>query len=360
MTIVFSTLLMVGNARGLGYHLWDVTVTDFTGALKMLTVAQWINLPLLAVIKFSCLLSYWRIFKPNQQMRWVLQAAMVLLICAYVGMFFASLFECWPLEKNWEPTISRGHCLKPKGRSPYLSGAINVVSDIVVLVLPIPAIWSLKMRLRRKLRVIAIFSVATLYAIQVYENRNKSNLSSAVIASIIRLAKTSVLYVDRDRTWNIGKIEVWAVLEVNVGLICACSLAFPAFLDCYKGAFVTRFQRCTKFFRSTSNGRTESKRDLASSSLQTPASSTYNRDHAGDKLRPMLSVDTGASEGYTMSNFTIGDTPNSRQHLTRRGDIESDGSLLMYPDKVHVPNNQHETAKGARPGTLTWGESSKS
>ncbi|KAL8643868.1 MAG: hypothetical protein Q9226_008069 [Calogaya cf. arnoldii] len=243
---------------------------------------------------------------------------MTLLVCAYVGMFLASLFECWPIEKNWEPTMSRGHCLKPKAGTPYVSGVINVVSDIVVLVLPIPVIWSLKMNLRRKLRVIAIFSVATF----------------AVIASIIRLARTSVLFVDRDRTWNVGKIEIWAVLEVNVGLICACSLAFPAFLDRYKAPFLAKFQSYTCFFGSTANIKLQNRNQHANPSMQTSASDPC--DH--QLFKPDYhSKSSGDSSSYPMSEFAVSEAPESLQHLTRRADIEPEGDRLVFPEAVHRP-----------------------
>ncbi|KAI4220652.1 MAG: hypothetical protein L6R36_007465 [Xanthoria steineri] len=315
MTIVFSALLIVGNARGLGYHLWDIPMTEFSRALKMLTIAQWINLPLLGVIKFSCLLSYWRIFKPNQKIRWALQASMTLLVCAYVGMFFASLFECWPLATNWEPAISRGHCLKPKGGVPYVSGSINVVSDIVVLVLPIPAIWSLKMDLRRKLRLVAVFSVGTF----------------AVVASIVRLARTPVVFVDRDRTWNLGKIETWAVLEVNVGLICACSLAFPAFLDRYKVPCLAGFRTCTRIFRSPVLLKSHSKSQHAESAIQAGAS----RYHDHHLIEPDVHSNWTGDSSYAMSDSTVSKTPKTRHHSTQRADLGSEMDLLAFPEAAH-------------------------
>lgn len=250
----------------------------------MLTIAQWINLPLLGVIKFSCLLSYWRIFKPNQKIRWALQASMTLLVCAYVGMFFASLFECWPLATNWEPAISRGHCLKPKGGVPYVSGTINVVSDIVVLVLPIPAIWSLKMDLRRKLRLVAIFSVGTLYVVHRLETSHQTNSRSAVVASIVRLARTPVVFVDRDRTWNLGKIETWAYVS-SVAAISSSNtlLKMSVFLKSTSALYAhaplpfLRFWIATKFHVSQDSELALASFDLQCSSNLIAKASTPSR-----------------------------------------------------------------------------------
>jgi len=128
----------------------------------MLVVAEWVYMPLVASMKLSCLLFYRRIFKPSKRWRWILIGAMCLLICTYTGLFFATLFDCAPIEKSWNILVRHGSCLPPKGL-PYASGGINVASDLVVLILPIPAVWSLNMKVERKLRVLALFSLAILY-----------------------------------------------------------------------------------------------------------------------------------------------------------------------------------------------------
>ncbi|KAL8860657.1 MAG: hypothetical protein Q9178_003010 [Gyalolechia marmorata] len=271
-------------------------------------------------------------------MRWILRIAMTLIVCIYTGLFFSSLFKCWPLEDNWDPTTSSGNCIKPKGASPYVSASFNVVSDIVVLVIPTPAIWSLKMRSRRKVRIMAIFSVATF----------------AVIASIIRLARTPNLFVNRDRSWNLGKIQIWvyviliagpyirsyllnksSVLEVNVGLICACALAFPAFLDRYKATFVKRVRLYTDFFRPTTDRNFRTKSELAHSPFRAPVSAVYAEGLVPNKPYPEPS---GDSEDYPMFDFAVSEVPGSRQNLTRRADIEHEGEIRpVYPKQVHIP-----------------------
>ena len=75
-------------------------------------------------------------------------------------MFFSTVFECTPIEKSWDQ-LKPGHCLIPEAL-PYASGAINVITDLYVLILPIPCIWSLNMRMSRKLRTLAIFSMGIL------------------------------------------------------------------------------------------------------------------------------------------------------------------------------------------------------
>ncbi|KAL8914401.1 MAG: hypothetical protein Q9172_007089 [Xanthocarpia lactea] len=183
----------------------------------------------------------------------------------------------------------------------------------------------------------AIFSVATF----------------AVIASIIRLVRTPDLFVDRDRSWNLGKIQVWvyviliagpgirsyllnksSVLEVNVGLICACSLAFPAFLDRYKAAFMERLRLYTDCFRPTTDGEFRTESELAHSSFRAPVSVIYAERLVPNKPYPEPSGDSG---DYPMFDFAVSEAPDSR-NLTRRADIEYEGrNRPVYPKQVHIP-----------------------
>lgn len=76
-------------------------------------------------------------------------------------MLLSTIFRCIPVQKAWN-SLTPGHCLPPEGL-PYASGAINVATDIYVLVLPIPCIWNLNLKMRRKLRTVAIFGLGILY-----------------------------------------------------------------------------------------------------------------------------------------------------------------------------------------------------
>lgn len=54
-----------------------------------------------------------------------------------------------------------GTCFNPEAL-PYLSGAANSLTDIFVLVFPLPLLWRLKMDSRKRARVIGVFSLGVL------------------------------------------------------------------------------------------------------------------------------------------------------------------------------------------------------
>lgn len=68
---------------------------------------------------------------------------------------------CTPREKIWNPLMQRGHCF-----SFYTifqaSGIFNVISDFTIFVLPIPCVWKLRMPLKKKILITAIFATGFL------------------------------------------------------------------------------------------------------------------------------------------------------------------------------------------------------
>ena len=118
-------------------------------------------MPLGASVKISCLLFYRRLFSPSRTMRILIDGGIIFVLAAYTALFFATIFQCDPIRKSWYARTP-GHCFKSK-RLPYTSGGINVLSDLYVLILPIPCVWQLNMRTSRKLKLISIFGLGLLY-----------------------------------------------------------------------------------------------------------------------------------------------------------------------------------------------------
>ncbi|KAL8915999.1 MAG: hypothetical protein Q9172_006509 [Xanthocarpia lactea] len=144
--------------------------------------------------------------------------------------------------------------------TPYVSGVFNIISDFYILFLPLPFIWQLKMNMKRKIRVMAVFSVGLF---------------------IVRLAYTTIYVNDKDITWAHWVLSLWSyvvprilkpqvatqnrklnfpctnsVLEVDIGIICACSLALPAFIDRYgpKLSPLLLKSKLYSYFSTTSHG----------------------------------------------------------------------------------------------------------
>ncbi|KAF2440151.1 hypothetical protein P171DRAFT_489924 [Karstenula rhodostoma CBS 690.94] len=82
----------------------------------------------------------------------------VLLTLSYLSTAIAPFFLCRPLAYNWDKTIEAGLC----GNWPLyytFCGALNIVYEVIVLLLPMPFIMKLQLPLRRRLILVGMFGV---------------------------------------------------------------------------------------------------------------------------------------------------------------------------------------------------------
>lgn len=94
-------------------------------------------------------------------MRYLVILGIVLVVGFSLSLFFGNVFSCIPVEKAWNPIVP-GHCLNPV-YLPYVSGISSSALDLYTLVLPVPVLVGLNMDLKRKVKVIAVFSIGLLY-----------------------------------------------------------------------------------------------------------------------------------------------------------------------------------------------------
>ena len=80
----------------------------------------------------------------------------------YSAIFMTFIFACIPREKLWNPTVS-GRCISTDA-SIVATGFVNVASDLSILFLPLYAVWKLKIPLKKKVAIGAVFGTGSLYA----------------------------------------------------------------------------------------------------------------------------------------------------------------------------------------------------
>ena len=137
------------------------------GMASFLTSKQWANVsevlysPLIAITRLSICLQFAHIFVLNRDKKfWYLQVFICVNMLYFTAYFFATIFQCTPRAKIWNPEIP-GKCLRYQAYN-LATGLFNVVSDLLMLVFPIFCIWNLQMSNKRKVGVSAIFFVGSL------------------------------------------------------------------------------------------------------------------------------------------------------------------------------------------------------
>lgn len=264
---------VVYGAIGLHTKGGRVTPGQLNVYLKNLiaTIVLWASA--LAAVKLSLLLLYVRVFS-TRKFRLAAYGVMPLVLGWWLSVFLEELLLCRPLAYNWNKSIN-GSC----GNLPaaYLAaGILNLLSDVSVLVLPIPIVLNLHLPLRSRIALMATFCVGLLVC----------------IISIIRIHAVRIYNLD-DPTYSMWTIAVWSQLEPTLGIMCACVPFLRPILDLWTGRHHSRMDSHTRMTAHDGNSKAIhlANRSLDDKGLRTPNGSISTTTKAGGLLPPDL---TGA------------------------------------------------------------------
>ncbi|KAL3458989.1 hypothetical protein BJX64DRAFT_208496 [Aspergillus heterothallicus] len=201
---VTQILILYGFNCGIGVHIWNLTVPKFNMWQKVVLAAAIIYIPALAFAKLAIIMLYYRLLNPLRPYRWLLWFIAIIITSYTIALVCALVFACNPIERAWNAAIAGSCIFRP---AVYLATAItNTVSDVVLLVLPIPAVLRLHLRMVQKIGVICIFGVGCL----------------TIVTSVLRLATLWPLVAGPDPTYKLGLASVFINIEANFIIICGC------------------------------------------------------------------------------------------------------------------------------------------
>lgn len=120
---------------------------------------------------------------------------------------FAVTFMCDPVQASWDVAITDAHCHSLK--RVYLGGSLpNIISDVILILIPLPYVWRLQAPVANRVLLGCLFLLGTFIA----------------IVSMVRLSIVMKIPLQdmNDLTYNMREVIIWSIVEINVGLICAC------------------------------------------------------------------------------------------------------------------------------------------
>jgi hypothetical protein len=117
-----------------------------------------------------------RIFGTKDGFRTGVIVVMFIVWAFVASIILEALLFCRPFAYNWDSSI-KGTCgNRPAGY--MVSGIMNVVTDFMVIGLPLPHVWKLKLNVHKKIGLTSVFGVGVLY---VSRTPNHSQLSPQVL-----------------------------------------------------------------------------------------------------------------------------------------------------------------------------------
>lgn len=302
--VTYSGLMLDCGNYYVGRHIWDITLPMFIHGSKLEVWAEWCYLVVSGTVKISYLLLYIRIFGPFQRVTPVLWTGVVLVSLIYVVLLMMSILDCQPIHRHWDKTV-QGQCL-PAMILAYSSGAFNVATDLFVLLVPMPTVWSMNMSTAKKLRVSAVFGLGII----------------VVSLSITRLAKTPIVFKSTDPSWDLSNFAIYSFLELSFGFICCCLITFPAFLE-HHGTIVKSWVKSL-----TSNSSRRSSTKGTSSFPNSENGKQSPRSYENDKYS--FHSSHSANARLTFATTPAGLTHGADLEVGELRDLTSSGSQLDH------------------------------
>ncbi|KEQ90526.1 hypothetical protein AUEXF2481DRAFT_566694 [Aureobasidium subglaciale EXF-2481] len=190
--------------HGMGRPIQEVKPSDLAEFLKIQYTGV-IQYPLCVTFtKLSILYQYKRLF-PNRDFKMMANVIITIMIMWCTAIMFTGIFMCTPIRKAWEPAID-GTCI---GLVPFYYGMQipNVITDVMILLLPFREIQRLELPGRQK---IGVAITCFLWVI-------------SLAFGVVRLAVMVQLgSKGNDMTWILVAPAIWTTIEPAVQITTAC------------------------------------------------------------------------------------------------------------------------------------------
>lgn len=115
----------------------------------------------MACVKISILLFLNHLLGTTRAMRITLLAVGICCISWACVPFFYTIFFCNPVSYYWDKSIEGGWCIE---NDKYMTesiavGVLSLVTDLIILAIPIPSVWNLQIKTKQKVAVTSILCV---------------------------------------------------------------------------------------------------------------------------------------------------------------------------------------------------------
>ncbi|KAE8446570.1 hypothetical protein EG329_011902 [Mollisiaceae sp. DMI_Dod_QoI] len=216
-------------------HIWDVPPENIIPSRQVTYTAQLLFVWATNLTKVSILLFYRRFSAPSlkQTFHYSVMATLAFVVAYTIAISVCLFVVCTPLTGFWDVSVPH-HCLDER-RLEIVAAIINISVDFVIMILPLPTIWSLQLAKRQKRALSGIFMLGSLVC-----------LAGAVRAYYVDVLCNKTF----DTTWEGFILWIFVALEVDVALICASAPVLkPLFKRYFKNNSSNRSTNSESRFR---------------------------------------------------------------------------------------------------------------
>lgn len=286
--VPMAILEFLMSGLGFGKDIWTLTPDQIYRIVQFTWLTEIFWFASIGCTKLAFLFLYLRVF-PHQKFRRIITVFIGLNLISVVTFTVIVTVNCLPVTYIWTSWdgLHSGKCINLNAFV-WAHAIIDIVFDCMIFGLPIPELIKLKMSVKKRVMIVAMFSVGGV----------------GTIVSILRLQSLLAFASSNNPTWDNCPTAYWSVLSCFVGIFCAC---MPSFRKC----LATFLPKCFSSTPQNSNYRDYSGPPNARVLVN-------NQAHSHAKSRSGLGSAFQSFGGITKTvdtNFTITQMEDDEQEL---------------------------------------------
>ncbi|KAJ6787530.1 hypothetical protein PWT90_02785 [Aphanocladium album] len=205
-----------GVKYGQGHHAWEVSPEDNSNMRKWLYAGTVVYCPASYFTKVTLLLIIARIFAVKPFVARGIYIFMALLFIAYFPIQMVKILVCNPIKAYWDTSV-KGTC-RNQTQLFYADISLAMITDLFILILPIPLTWNLEAPRSMKIKVMLLLGAGGI----------------ATAVTTYRQVLAVHFMHTTDPTADFAVIIVTVLLELSIGLVCSCLPVFNMLAERWK------------------------------------------------------------------------------------------------------------------------------
>ncbi|KAH7243709.1 uncharacterized protein BKA55DRAFT_596070 [Fusarium redolens] len=193
---------------GAGYHAWEIRKPEYYNWLKVSSQVSHdrvVYIPAAFFTKATILLLMARVFAVEPRVAKGIKILIWALLVACIPIQILRIVNCYPIRTYWDPDVRNARCLNQ--RKIFFSDlALSIVADLVILLIPIPLTWKLRMSIGKRIKIVLLLGAGGI----------------ATALTLFRVAKAVDFLNSDDITVDYTPIGILTALEITIGFVCAC------------------------------------------------------------------------------------------------------------------------------------------
>ncbi|KAI1377203.1 hypothetical protein F4677DRAFT_48593 [Hypoxylon crocopeplum] len=307
---VSCALILMGVEEGLGRHNRSLDQYHEIQALMYQALATATYVLNMWLIKLSIGIFLLRLATQNRY-RYTLYASIIVVGIWSIVLFFWNIFQCNPVAAQWDYTIlendKNSHCVSADEivNAAYALSVMNIVSDWLYALMPIPMLWKVKMTTQAKMTVVVVLGLGVF----------------ASIATLVRLKFLADLTDLADILHAGTDAMVWTLIEPGVAIVASSLVTIRPLLRLWK----------VKGFGSTGQSRPT---DRFNSHPMSRTNRSNKMPGFGSTDVTLVDIESGQTK-TTISRSSVTVSSSGKPHLQRSLSLSDAGSMTSksYRDR---------------------------